>query len=196
MSELTFEEIVDRCVSENLDLDISNGDAAHARYLFQKLFETSKKNVIIYSKQFSNYDDDEKKVPLWGAENVVQAAKDFLSEPGRVLKLISSKSDIDGLDKNTFVRSLVEDTNRKGNIELTLPKEAISFKNFFIVSDEKAYRFALTDRETKAIANFNDKPSAQVLSKAFQGTIDNLIQSKTRKFGKTFNRADTKLSFN
>lgn len=168
-----YQELVDRCARDRLDLPIANGSAFHARILIAKLFEIAKEEVQIVSGKLT--DTSAKGVDVYGHQPVIDQAKRFLSSPGTVLSIVLQDGRIDQGNDNRFLKQLMTDPARNGTIQVYAPPADIvdSATPHFMVADGGAYRLETAkdadpkEEAIKAIANFGDLLSGRELAALF-----------------------------
>ena len=168
-----YQQLVDRCARERLNLQISNGSAFHARILITKLFEIAQEEVQIVSGRLT--DTSRKGIDVYGYETVIAAAKKFLANPGTVLSILVQMGSIDRGQQNRLLNALITDPKRNGSLQIFIPKSNIFDESLphFMVADRSGYRLetgkdASPEEEAiKAIANFGDPKSGKALSALF-----------------------------
>jgi hypothetical protein len=168
-----YQQLVDRCARERLNLAIANGSAFHARILISKLFEIAKEKVEIVSGRLT--DVNPKGIDVYGFESVIAAARKFLTAPSTVLTIIVQHGSVHRGNENRFLKQVVDDPNRNGTVHLCIPKIGLLDESVphFMVSDRGAYRVETgkdakpSEEAIKAIANFGDAKTGEELAKLF-----------------------------
>jgi hypothetical protein len=181
-----YKELVDRCARDRLDFPIPNGSPSHARILIAKLFETAQSEVCILSGQLT--DVTKLGIPIYGHEDVLDNARQFLRQVGSNLHIVVQKPVHHG-DNNQLLRCVIEDHDRKGEVVLYHCDKQTNNTDppHFMVTDALAFRFETGDTKitldsadapVTAIANFGDGKSAKTLRKGFRAIAEHLSEKR------------------
>lgn len=183
-----YQQLVDRCARERLNLPIANGSAFHARILITKLFEIAEEEVQIVSGRLT--DVNPKGVDVYGYQPAIDAARKFLTAPGTLLSIIAQTGAIDQGPDNRFLKEVINDVHRNGTVQIYVPKAGTLDESVphFMVADHSAYRLetgkdALPSEEAiKAIANFGDAKTGKELSELFSDLQTDLEDDENLRF--------------
>ena len=162
-----YYELIEKCASAREYLEISNGNATHATFLLTTFFRHAKSKILIFTgKLYSGVYDN---------ENLVKEAIEFLRKnSSSTIKIVFQKS---LTEECIFQKKLIKDITNIDGIKNRLvlfdaSELSIEEINHFACMDDAAYRFELSDKLKKAVANFGDKKSTRVLTDLFSSICD------------------------
>jgi hypothetical protein len=172
-----YKLLVDRCARERLDYVISNGSPEHARILIAKLFDTARQVASIVSGQL--IDSTEKGVEIYAYNEVIACASQFLRREGTKLKIVLEEA-IHLQLENRFVKTIVNDSDRKGTVVIYPATEAVNATRtpHLMVTDALGYRLELDNKKVEAFANFGDDRGAESVIVLFKKLEDYVRQLK------------------
>lgn len=145
-----YRSIVSSASRNKSNVPIPNSTEAHAKVLFEFMIPEAQSSINIFSGDFREFFYNDSKI-----EN----AFNNVHKKGVKIKVL-------------LQRTVSETIKRKYKYIDFQVVEKSKFNNHFMVIDDSMYRFErehdIGSREAEAIANFNDKPRAKILSEVFE----------------------------
>jgi hypothetical protein len=159
-----YKKIIDECAKNRENFIIYNGSPLHAAYLLSKFFEYGAEKVKIFSGRL--YEG------VYGANELIEKAIDFLKKDGTTLEIIFQNSNFKKeIPQHRLLRRIYEEFGDKMPNKLKIWDASsihIEKLHHFALMDEQAFRLETDHQKRKAIANFGDKKTAEVLGKVFE----------------------------
>ena len=174
-SENEYRLVVDEAVGNATDMPISNGRPEHAVYLMQKMLEDAKEVVRIFSGKLTREFEG---VSAYGGDEILDAARAFLSRGGKMKVLLEKPIDVDRgqnwTDHPLVKMALSVSNSSHFEVKQVPDKELEELREakvlyHWITVDQRAYRLELDTEKAKAIANFGNPKTARALVVLFDG---------------------------
>ena len=173
-NEIEYRRVVDEAIKNQTDMPISNGKPEHAVYLIQKILRNAKEVVRVFSGKLARNSHG---VPVYGGNEILAATRDFLGRGGRIKVLLEKPIDVDKGQMWTdhpLVKMVHSIPQGKDLLEVKKAPENLinelrdtEVLYHWITMDKQAYRLELDTTRAKAIANFGNPKTAQVLVAIF-----------------------------
>ena len=153
---IEYRRLIHRLASGAIDQRIPNGKPIHAAILLEAMFEHASSDVRIFTGAMSPRTYD--------APFLVEAARRYLSRPGRSLKVLIQKK-VDGLHDRPIMKAIAGAPGLA--VRFARGTYATDAAKHIAVMDTVGYRFEAEHSTTSAIANFNEPKVASELATAF-----------------------------
>ena len=183
-AERAYFKYVDKVIDGGKDERFSNGRPWHAAYLIFKFLQAAKQQVRIFSGTLVRTTPGG--VRIYEEPRIVEAAGDFLKQPGSALRIALEK-EIDAPDQNPNAHPLVKGVRRlqeqgqlRGSLEIRRvhDKTTASLRerkvlHHMTLLDERGWRLETDPNpmEVKAIVNAGNADEARSLCRAFDGGV-------------------------
>jgi hypothetical protein len=161
-----YAELIQSSIAKRDGTPIPNGTIEHATMLIEAMLRNGKNSVRILTGELN--------ARLYGTEQIILAARQFLSDFNRKLEIVvEGKSEDKELILNPLIIAIKSSPNL--NIWRLKPERRDQLKSHFSLMDDDSYRYEPNKEEPSAIAAFGDKPFTETLLKVFEGLKSPLI---------------------
>ena len=169
--------MIDRAIEKKENVNISNGEPAHAVYLLNKFLSTADRVLNIHAGALSRQVEDEngaKDVMAYADPQLAESAIAFLQKENSKLSVVLA-DDIDveegqGVLDHPLIAAISEAEGLKGTLAVARarPEDCESFPYHFLVMDGEAWRLETEPEKAIAMVNFGDQEFAEKLDGWFQ----------------------------
>ena len=162
-----YEKAVRAFADGKENFQFTNKGKKHASIVIANLLRTSKSECRIYSGKLNS--------DVTNDSFLVKALNEFLESDKQLYLMLDEMPD----NKSEALKQILNATkNKKRNVSVKIDSEGVFSKQIapvfednvshhFIVSDSLSYRFEIDAHEFKAICNFNDPNTSNILKTAF-----------------------------
>lgn len=172
-----YNKLVEEAAENDKNLIIPNSSVAHAILISQKLIDKAENNIKILTGELTSVYYDHI------SDNLGNATRK-LSRLGAIRIIISDAAARENPTLNNFLRdnnNVIQVKRVNEQVDRIDPE---SFRNHFLVSDSKRYRFEkphtredLDEFKVEALANFGDEERAEVLDSFFDKIWDSITEA-------------------
>jgi hypothetical protein len=162
MDTSEYFKLIDKYAETHENFTIPNSEPKHAAYLLKTLFKNAQSTIRIFTGRLFE--------GVYGDENLIEEARNFLRKDSNNSIIIVYQEPLakDDILESAFIKSILNDNQRQGEIKLwQSPEKFSTLNNHFTVMDNTAFRFETDHGATKAIANFGDPLNAERLIDIF-----------------------------
>ncbi|MBA5249255.1 MAG: hypothetical protein FE834_06965 [Gammaproteobacteria bacterium] len=170
-NKINYFELVERCASKKIDVEIANGKIEHAQILLEAMLRHGKKSVNIFTGRLDESLYASEKFKIW--VDIYHRVSD-----GTLNFVIQSIADLQKHPLYAYVKAIDPNFDRIKFFIVKSNSAAFKNKNHFATMDGLAYREEVDDRKIRAIANFNDEKK----NKELQATFNNLVQYQSIQY--------------
>jgi hypothetical protein len=161
-----YAELIQASIVKRDGTPIPNGTIEHATMLIEAMLRNAKSSVRILTGELN--------ARLYGTEQIILAARQFLSDFDRKLEIV-----VEGKpeDKEIILNPLIVAIKSSPNLKIwrLKPERRDQLKSHFALMDDDSYRYEPDKEEPSAIAAFGDKTFTKQLDKIFEGLKGPLI---------------------